>query len=126
MAAWQLEGPRGKGLTEAAWFKKLYEDHVVGAQMLISGQRTPADIKLNPAFDQDFMARFVAADQDALAALDSQTLFEEAGLGSLELHTWVAALAAHGAAGGTPPRHRLYSPTLEYGIGYGMAYSDSA
>ena len=123
VAAWQLAGAEGGGLSKIEWFTKLHDDHVVGADMLISGQRTERDIRLNPEFDRRFMARMVSGDLDALSAMDAEVTFEEAGIGSLELHTWIAALAAQRAAGGALPTLHIYSPTLEYGIGYGMAYS---
>ena len=44
----------------------------------------------------------------------------EAGVGSLELHTWIAASAAHAEAGGGRPQTAVYADTLEYGIGFGM------
>ena len=123
VAAWQLAGPQGGSLSEAQWLRKLYDDHVTGADMLVSGQRTAADIRLNPGFDREFMAHFVAGELDALAALDADDCFARAGIGSLELHTWIAALAAQRAAGGALPSRQIYAPTLEYGIGYGMAWS---
>ncbi len=123
VAAWQLAGPQGGSLSEPQWLGKLYEDHVTGADMLISGKRTEADIRLNPEFDREFMARFTTGDLDALAALDADECFARAGIGSLELHTWIAALAAQCAAGGPLPSRQIYAPTLEYGIGYGMAWS---
>jgi len=123
VAAWQMAGPQGGSLSERQWLTKLYEDHVEGADMLISGQRTEQDIKLNPEFDRAFMRRVVTGNLDALAAMDADAAFTTAGIGSLELHTWIAALAAQRAGGGTLPTESIYSPTLEYGIGYGMAYS---
>ena len=44
----------------------------------------------------------------------------EAGVGSLELHTWIAAAAAHAETGGARPHTAIYADTLEYGIGFGM------
>jgi 2,3-dihydroxyphenylpropionate 1,2-dioxygenase len=123
VAAWQMAGPQGGSLSEQQWLSKLYDEHLVGAQMLISGQRTERDICLNPAFDREFMARLVAGELEALAAMDADACFAQAGIGSLELHTWIAALAAQCAAGGALPSRQIYSPTLEYGIGYGMAWS---
>ncbi len=123
VAEWQTHGPRGHGLNEAQWFRKLHDDHVAGAEMLVSGARTREDIKLNPAFDEWFMDRFVAGDVDALCSVTPEDMFARAGLGSLELHTWVAALAAHKATGGASPGQHIYSPALEYGTGYGMAFS---
>jgi 2,3-dihydroxyphenylpropionate 1,2-dioxygenase len=123
VAAWQVSGEAGGTFTAQAWFSKLRDDHLTGAQMLVDGRRTAQDIRLNPAFDRWFMERYVAADVDALAQCPAEKAFEDAGLGALELHTWIAALAAHRAAGGERPTQGIYSPTLEYGIGYGMAYS---
>ena len=123
VAAWQLAGAQGGTLSEQQWHSKLYEDHMVGAGMLISGERTERDIMLNPAFDRTFMQHLVAGDLDALCALDVDQTFAQAGIGALELHCWIAALAAQLSAGGTLPTRQIYSPTLEYGIGYGMAYS---
>jgi 2,3-dihydroxyphenylpropionate 1,2-dioxygenase len=123
VAAWQLAGPQGGSLSEQQWLGKLLDDHVTGADMLISGQRTEQDIRLNADFDRQFMARFVAGDLDSLGSMDADKCFAEAGIGSLELHTWIAALAAQRASGGALPSRHIYSPTLEYGIGYGMAWS---
>ena len=40
VAAWQLAGPQGGDLSEQQWLRKLYDEHVAGADMLISGQST--------------------------------------------------------------------------------------
>jgi 2,3-dihydroxyphenylpropionate 1,2-dioxygenase len=123
VAAWQLHGERAGTFTSTAWFAKLRDDHLTGADMLISGQRTAEHIRLNADFDRWFMARLGEGDAESLARIPPDEAFEKAGIGSLELHTWIAALAAHQSAGGAPPTQQIYSPTLEYGIGYGMAYS---
>lgn len=123
VAGWQMHGERAGTFTTSAWFEKLHEDHISGADMLISGERTAEHIRLNAEFDRWFMARLGAGDEETLARIPPEEAFEKAGIGSLELHTWIAALAAHQGAGGAPPTQQIYSPTLEYGIGYGMAYS---
>jgi 2,3-dihydroxyphenylpropionate 1,2-dioxygenase len=123
VAAWQLHGERAGTFSAEQWHRKLYDDHIEGADMLISGLRTAHDIRLNAKFDTWFLDRFVAGDIEALASVPPDQAFDTAGIGSLELHTWIAALAAQQAAGGPPPTEHIYSPTLEYGIGYGMAYS---
>lgn len=123
VAAWQMRGERAGTFTREQWFKKLHDDHITGADMLISGQRTAEHIRLNAEFDRWFMERLSAGDLASLSALSADEAFEQAGIGSLELHAWIAALAAHQSAGGSPPAEQIYSPTLEYGIGYGMAYS---
>ena len=121
--AYQMKGAEGGTFTDDEWFARLLKMHEEGAEMLVSGQRTKEDIKLNPAFDEWFMDRFAVGDLDAFDALDADETFKRAGIGSLELHTWIAALAAQMSAGGALPDRNIYAPTLEYGIGYGMAFS---
>ena len=86
-------------------------------------RRTRADIKLNPELDHAFLAAFVAGNVASLDALDPVQVVERAGIGMLELHAWVAAAAAHQAAGGAPPVVDLYAETLEYGIAFGMLHA---
>jgi len=117
---WQMGGQEGGTMSEEVWLHRLREMHKEGATMLVDGRRTARDICLNPEFDEWFMARLVAGDFAALAALDPSDTVRRAGIGSMELHTWVAAAAAHESAGGAAPDRWLYAPTLEYGIGYGM------
>jgi len=126
VAGWQVAGERAGTFTREAWFQKLYDDHVTGAEMLVAGTRTAQDIRLNEQFDRWYMRCVAAGAVDELAAFPPERAFEQAGVGSLELHCWIAALAAQKAAGGALPTRQIYSPTLEYGIGYGMAYSPAA
>lgn len=121
VAAYQMEGARGGTFTDAAWLQRIHDMHVEGAEMLISGQRTRADIRLNPDQDAKFLAILRDGDLTAYDSWQPEALLETAGIGFLELHTWIAATAAHLAAGGTAPTEHYYAPTLEYGIGYGMA-----
>lgn len=120
VSGWQLDGERGGTMSEAVWFSRLREMHAEGAVMLVDGRRTPEDICLNPGFDTWFMERIVAGDHAALVALNPEETVKRAGIGSMELHAWIAASAAHQVAGGGLPERSLYVPALEYGIGYGM------
>jgi 2,3-dihydroxyphenylpropionate 1,2-dioxygenase len=123
VAAWQMDGAQGGSYTDEQWFKRLLDMHLEGAQMLVNGSRTAKDIRLNPEFDRGFLGAVTAGRLEDFDRLAPEDLLQRAGVGSLELHTWIAAAAAERAAGGTPPKHSFYAPTLEYGIGYGMAYT---
>ena len=117
VAAWQMHGEQAGTFTAKQWHSKLHDDHIEGADMLISGLRTAKDIRLNADFDRWYMTHLGKGDIDVLANIPPDDAFERAGIGSLELHTWIAALAAQQAAGGALPTEQIYSPTLEYGIG---------
>ena len=123
VSAYQLEGEHGGSFTDAQWFSRLYDMHVEGADMLVSGERTRKDIRLNPEVDERFLSELCSNDLSVFDYWKPADLVETAGVGFLELHTWIAATAAHLAAGGVSPKHRTYAPTLEYGIGYGMVSS---
>jgi 2,3-dihydroxyphenylpropionate 1,2-dioxygenase len=45
---------------------------------------------------------------------------ERVGIGSVEVHSWIAARAAARAAGADPPEIGFYAPIVEYGIGFGL------
>jgi 2,3-dihydroxyphenylpropionate 1,2-dioxygenase len=122
--AYQLDGDRGGGaFDDPTWFKRLLEMHIEGADMLISGKRTAKDIHLNPDFDRRFLAGLEAGELTIFDDWGRREMIDEAGVGFMECHTWIAAAAADRAAGDTLPMTTVYAPTLEYGIGYGMAYT---
>jgi 2,3-dihydroxyphenylpropionate 1,2-dioxygenase len=120
VAAWQLAGEGGGTMSEERWLQRLLEMHREGAVMLADGRRTAEDICLNADFDAWFIEQMVAGDLTEIDALDPADTVKRAGIGSLELHTWIAAFAAHRAAGGAAPDRWMYVPALTYGIGYGM------
>jgi hypothetical protein len=41
----------------------------------------------------------------------------------MEVHAWIAAGGAKRSSGDTARLTTVYAPTLEYGVGYGMAYT---
>jgi 2,3-dihydroxyphenylpropionate 1,2-dioxygenase len=100
--------------------------HLEGADMLADGRRTREDICLNPEFDAEFLEIVTSGDLTRIDGWDPAATVERAGIGSLELHTWVAACAANRAAQGHTPKTAIYADTLEYGIGFGLIYAGEA
>ena len=122
----QLAGDRGGTFTEEEWLERLRAMHLEGAEMLTNGMRTREDIHLNPDFDKRFLDIFTTGNIQAFDTWKPEAVVAEAGIGSLELHTWIAAAAAHAEALGARPRTAIYADTLEYGIGFGMVYGTPA
>ncbi|HZF17609.1 MAG TPA: hypothetical protein VE046_16895 [Steroidobacteraceae bacterium] len=123
VTGYQLSGGHGDGLTHAQWLERLEVMHHEGAKMLVDGSRTRADIKLNPEVDRVFLDVLTSRELERVDALDPSWLVETAGIGSLEMHTWVAAAAANLAAGGSLPEVDIYAEALEYGIAFGMMHA---
>jgi 2,3-dihydroxyphenylpropionate 1,2-dioxygenase len=122
VSGYQLTGG-ASGMSHADWLERLELMHREGARMLIDGRRTRADLKLNPEVDGRFLDIVTSQDLTQVDALDPAWMVEHAGIGSLELHTWVAAAAANAAAGGPAPVVDMYAEALEYGIAVGMVHS---
>lgn len=120
VADWQRHGPASTRVSPEQWFERLHEMHVEGARMLADGRRTPREIHLNPEFDRQFMQLMERGDVSSVDAWDAGAIRRTAGMGSLELQAWVAAMQAYGATNETMPHLSYYAPTLEYGGGYGM------
>jgi len=120
VTGYQLAGGRDGGMSHAEWLERLELMHREGAQMLVDGTRTRADIKLNPEVDRQVLALLSGAAPERMDELDPVWMVAQAGIGSLEVHTWVAAAAAYRAAGGIKPTVDLYAEALEYGIAFGM------
>jgi 2,3-dihydroxyphenylpropionate 1,2-dioxygenase len=123
VTGYQLSGGRGAGMSAEQWLERLDRMHREGAQMLVAGTRTRADLKLNPEVDGDFLDIITSGELRRVDALVPSWMVEHAGIGSLELHTWIAAAAANAAAGGAPPVKDIYAEALEYGIAFGMVHA---
>jgi 2,3-dihydroxyphenylpropionate 1,2-dioxygenase len=125
VAGYQLDGERGGTMTDAEWFQRFADMHIEGAEMVLDGRRTTRDMRFNEVFDNDFLRRLCEGDLSSMDDWEPGELIETAGVGALELHLWIAAMAAQMAASGPQPLVRYYAPTPEYGTAYGMVYSQT-
>ena len=121
--AWQMEGSAGGTFTTERWFESLLDQHIESGRLIAQGERTRAQIRLNPDVDRRFLA---IVESGALHELDDwklDELYEAAGAGFTEVHAWTAAVAANLACGGAVPVVDFYRDALEYAIGFGIAHA---
>ncbi len=124
VTAWQLTGGDDpQSLTAEEWIDRLEVMHHEGAQMIVRGERTAKDMRLNEASDRRFLDVLTAPSLEEFDAWDPYQLIADGGIGSMELHTWIAATAAQLAAGGAAPALDFYSVTPELGIATGIVHS---
>jgi 2,3-dihydroxyphenylpropionate 1,2-dioxygenase len=124
VTAWQLSGGTDpRSLSAAQWLDRLEEMHHEGAKMIVRGERTAKDMCLNPESDRRFLDVLTGPSLDDFDHWDPRELVATGGIGSMELHTWIAASAAQLAAGGRPPVVDFYAVTPELGIATGIAHS---
>lgn len=123
--AWKLSGGDDpKSMSPAQWLERLDVMHHEGAGMVARGERTPQDMRLNPESDQRFLNVLTNNNQAEFDSWDQHKLVEEGGIGSMELHTWIAAAAAHKAAGGDAPELDCYTVAPEIGIAAGVVHAN--
>ena len=125
ITAWQLSGgDYPESLSADEYINLLETMHYEGAEMIVRGERTPQDMKLNQKADEKFLEVLCHNRLEEFDVWDQQKLVEEAGIGSMELQTWIAAAAAHRAAGGSTPVKDFYSVAPELGIACGIVHAD--
>jgi 2,3-dihydroxyphenylpropionate 1,2-dioxygenase len=125
VAAWQLSGGEdSNSLTRQQWLERLYTMHHEGAEMIARGERTAAQMHLNAEADHRFLDVLKHNRLDDFDTWDQQILIDEAGIGSMELHTWIAGAAAHREVGGNMPEVSFYDVMPEIGIAAGIVSAD--
>ena len=123
--AWKLSGGDDpQSLTPGQWLERLDVMHHEGAAMIARGERTAGDMRLNAESDQRFLDLLTQNRLEEYDDWDQYELVERAGIGSMELHTWIAAAAAHRSAGGRMPVQDFYSVMPELGIAAGIAHAE--
>ena len=124
VAAWQMSGGESHAsLSQSEWLDRLEVMHHEGADMIARGERTAIHMRLNAELDQRFLALFTAGNLEAYDAWDQDKTVEEAGIGFMELHAWIAAAAAHLSAGGSLPEIDIYTVAPEVGIAAGIVHA---
>jgi 2,3-dihydroxyphenylpropionate 1,2-dioxygenase len=124
VAAWQLSGGDDPAsLTPREWIDRLERMHHEGARMITRGERTAKDMRLNAAADARFLEVLTGGDLGQFDRWVPEDVVADAGIGSMELHTWIAATAAHLAAGGGRPQTDFYSVAPELGIAAGIVHA---
>ena len=124
VTAWQRSGgSEPRSLTAQQWLDRLEVMHHEGAGMIVRGERTAKDMCLNEASDRRFLDVLLGQSLEDFDGWDPTELVATGGIGSMELHTWIAATAAQLAAGGSTPQLDFYAVTPELGIATGIVHS---
>lgn len=124
ITSWQVKGRTSELMSADAWYGHLDTMHHVAAQAFADGQITAEDCRFNEAFDRGVIDILTSGRLGAMDDWSNPGVIEEAGIGAVEVHGWLAATAAHIAAGGEPPVCDVYEQALEYGIAVGLMHGD--
>jgi len=89
---------------------------------MADGVITAADCRFNIDLDRECLDIIARGELEIFDEWSPNDLIKEAGIGSVELSCWIAAAAAHRAAGGPLPQIDYYAPVLQYGVAVGIAH----
>ena len=124
ITSWQRKGRSSDLMTAEAWYEHLDRMHHVAAQAFAEGKITAEDCRFNESFDRRVLDILTSGSFSEMDKWRNEALVEEAGIGSVEVHGWLAATVAHHVAGGALPVCDVYEQTLEYGIAVGVMHGD--
>lgn len=126
ITSWQVKGRTSELMSADAWYGHLDTMHHVAAQAFADGLITAEDCRFNEGFDRRVIDILVSGTLSAMDGWSNPAVIEEAGIGAVEVHGWLAATAAHLAAGGQRPVCDVYEQALEYGIAVGLLHGEPA
>jgi 2,3-dihydroxyphenylpropionate 1,2-dioxygenase len=122
VTSWQRKGKGSELMSVDAWLERHETMHHVAAQMFVDGEITAEDCCFNEEFDRMAINILENGKLESMDDWRNDEVIEKGGIGAVEIHGWLAASAAHQAAGGQLPKCEIYEHALEYGIAVGILY----
>lgn len=92
--------------------------------MIANGSDAARDRRINPDSDRRFLEVLLANRLRESDSWDQDELVKQAGSGSMELHTWIAAAAPHGVISSSPLTLGIYTVAEELGIAAAIVHAD--
>jgi 2,3-dihydroxyphenylpropionate 1,2-dioxygenase len=123
---YHLHGRAQQEVSQQAWIDYEIEAHKVAAAFLASPDIPDEAFGLHDDWDRAFLATYCAGDMSAFDSWDPTTVVDAAGIGAMEVLSWVAAGEAMTALTDLPPTQRLQQVCRVIGIGYGITSAGPA
>lgn len=121
-----LNGKAQAEVSQQAWIDWEIAAHTEAAQMLALEQVTPEMAGLNEAWDKAFIDIYCNEDLSVFDDWDAGKVADEAGIGAVEVQSWIAAAQAMTTAAATRPKKVFQEISKEIGIGFGIACAGPA
>ena len=123
---YHLFGKAQQQVPQQQWIDYEIEAHKVAAAFLASPDIPDEAFGLHEEWDQAFLATYCQGDMSAFDSWDPASVVDAAGIGAMEVLSWVAAGEAMATLTGEHPRERLQQVCRVIGIGYGITSAGPA
>jgi 2,3-dihydroxyphenylpropionate 1,2-dioxygenase len=88
-----------------------------------AGGAPPEEFSLIREFDETFLGHVTRGDLAPLDEWQPQEVVATAGIGAMEILTWLAAASCASEMGAANPSVQFYDPIIEFGVGFGLIES---
>ena len=123
---WHLRGRGQSQVSQQSWIDYEIEAHRVAAKFLADDSIPDHVFGLHDDWDEAFMNLFCGGDMSVYDGWDPGRVVDDAGIGAMEVLSWVAAGAAMSTATGEAPVRRFRQVCRVMGIGFGITSAGPA
>lgn len=117
---YHLYGTAQSEVPQQKWIDWEIEAHKVAAAFMADDSIPDEVFGLHQEWDRAFMDRFCTGDMAQFDSWVPSQVVDDAGIGAMEVLSWVAAASAMGTATGSAPIERLQRICRVMGIGFGI------
>lgn len=123
---YHLHGRAQDEVSQQEWIDYQIDAHKIAAQLLASDEIPDEVFGLNETWDREFLDLFCSGDLSTFDRWLPDDVVDTAGIGAMEVLTWIAAGQAMQTATGATPTQRLQVICRVIGIGFGITSSAPA
>lgn len=123
---YHLLGNSQREVSQQSWIDYEIEAHQVAAAFLADPSIPDEMFGLHEEWDQAFLAHYCVGDLSSFDTWQPEQVVDDAGIGAMEVLSWVAAGQAMAALTGVAPRERLQQICRVIGIGFAITSAGPA
>lgn len=118
---YHLHGRAQTQVSQQSWIDFEIEAHKVAAAFLADDSIPDEAFGLSDSWDAAFMRDYCSGDMTRFDSWNPETVVQDAGIGAMEVLSWVAAGSTMKELTGANPRQRLQRVCREIGIGFAIS-----
>ena len=116
-------GERQTDLPRSEWMARIEKAHRDVAPHLAADDIDPEALHIHEDFDRDLLDLLCRGEFDRTDQWEPAKIAAQRGIGTVEIHSWIAACAAARAGGAPEPVVDFYAPIPEFGVGFGLLHA---
>lgn len=116
-------GERQSDLSRSEWMACVEKAHRDIAPHLAADDIPLEALHIHEDFDRDLLGVLCSEEPEQTDCWEPMEIAAQRGLGTMEIHSWIAGCAAARAGGAPAPFVDFYAPIREFGVGFGVLHA---